>query len=57
MIKEINLLLEEAQSQLTLYNTGQDDYAYKRYEIIMNQVRELRKGLQHKTYEQKTNRS
>lgn len=47
-IKELEI---EAQAQLTLYRNGQDDYAIKRYNSIMFQIRELRKGLQHKRYE------
>jgi len=43
ILKKINIYLEEAESELTLYHSGNDDYAYHRYEIIMAQVRELRK--------------
>lgn len=39
--KQINKLLEEAQSNLTLYVNGQDDYAIHRYNQIMEYVRTL----------------
>jgi len=42
MNKEINQLLEEAQANLTLYTSGNDDYAIERYNIIMEQVKKLR---------------
>ena len=35
-------LLQEAESNLTLYNTGKDDYAIKRYEQLMSEVDNLR---------------
>lgn len=35
---EINLLLEEAQANLTLYINGQDDYALQRYNQYMERV-------------------
>ena len=40
---KINQLLEDAQSNLTLYLNGQDDYAIERYNVIMDEVKELRK--------------
>ena len=43
--EEINKLEEEAQSQLTLYTQGQDDYAYTRYRQIMEYVRKLKQSL------------
>lgn len=39
---KINQLLEDAQTNLTLYTNGQDDYAIERYRIIMDEVKRLR---------------
>ena len=39
---EIVELLREAEVNLKLYNTGQDNYAITRYELIMNEVKSLR---------------
>ena len=41
---KINQLLEEAQANLTLYTSGNDDYAIERYNIIMEQVKKLREN-------------
>ena len=42
--KQINLLEEEAQANLTLFRNGQDDYAITRYNTIMKQLNNLRYG-------------
>ena len=42
--KEIQLLEEEAQANLTLFRNGQDDYAITRYNTIMKQLNNLRYG-------------
>lgn len=42
--KEIQLLEEEAQANLTLAINGQDDYAITRYQTIMKQIQTLRKN-------------
>ena len=41
---KINQLLEEANANLTLYTSGNDDYAIERYNIIMEQVKKLREN-------------
>lgn len=43
--EQIKQLEEEAQSNLTLYTNGQDNYAYERYKRIMNHVRLLKQSL------------
>jgi len=40
--KQLEYLLEEAQSNLTLYQNGQDDFALERYETIMEHVKSIR---------------
>ena len=42
METKINQLLEDAQSNLTLYLNGDDDYAIERYNRIMEEVKKLR---------------
>jgi len=46
--KEINLLEEEANANLTLYKQG-DDYALQRYQTIMSQLNKLRYGSNYTT--------
>ena len=44
--QEINILLEEAQANLTLYIKGQDDYALQRYYQYMDRVQQLREKIE-----------
>jgi len=40
--EKINLLEEEANANLSLFNKGQDKYAITRYQTIMKQIKALR---------------
>jgi len=42
MDTKINLLLEEARANLTLYQNGQDVKALERYYIIMDTIKKLK---------------
>ena len=46
--KKLEYLIEEAEANLTIYNSGEDDYALIRYNSIMESVHSVQKIIEDK---------